>query len=1310
MPDTSGSSSESQKGWLAAAKRPDKLPDYFDNRIEPSAIYVLPYNPDTGEPGEFFVTAGRCDHCKHLKQLCSRGKPCSRCKGPGHTCTYSDERPWPLAGYYNSGGKNSLRTWRVRDVGTEQIEARMSQQHHSSKRTVRSKYSSPTPSTGSSATGFKDDVLPAKRARRSRFDSLYPSDEDIVQDGETLATRARPSKFNLSPSSLKDGDIPLGDDRRVRRSKPKPNLMPATRKAKRTGKRGNDVVPSTGFEAPAAIPKAKRTSKRKIDVAGLTEFTSTTDGPSHALPNKKRKSDHVPEVNKEKTDGRRGKRVPPTWSVVVPPTECPKFSFTFPTTTPRIWSSSPAELLEVFPSLSNATNDIWWDETACPSRPVILLRGRAWEGDGCLDGKQWRISFVRDHYRAPPVPSATIISEPPPATPEAHPPYEQPTAPSCPPLTIRIPPRSPCVDEEPKLQPPSPAEPLASRIPFSTPELKVGDASGQPVVSQNAEDIIQGDLLAGTPSHPVPDNQFIPVEDLPTCPSDMVSPPARSSDIVHHTLDHTRVDDQGSLPHASDLANGDEDTTLVEPGSRVGLPTPPGTPSSKSKIAARSPQHLTTGAETVQGILHPTPSATPRLEDRHTPSHSSSTPVIAGLPDNLITMPANELSEPVQLDEAPLPDIPAVTAVDCPDEIQALIRAQEEGVAAVLFAGEDWLGLGKEESQCGVALLGYFHVLGCDRKAVTTLERERRPNVERIRWTFTFDWASEGDSILFLTESEGVAVPAPYSAPWWNASLSTAVSDDSPPIQEEKMHDTYDCSLLQDMLRSSLGYGAADEPPLPGWHCTACGKLNVTKWLRHRVCDNCPKPPAATVQGYAASLSSVRSTRAPGNYRLLDRSLRHSAAFVPDGPSIYSIFFPLQLSSEVGVATYVRNGRREAAVPGLFERVQVEAKFGKWPEGNGRSMWTKMGFHSAWRCLAGRGHAVSEDEEVTPWHEVPESVATLKELMLDVCKICGELDARIGRLSVVLWMGNGKRKVPIPKTQGPTVIMCLGNDLLIDVFAPDMKHNTTTSVSNVWSTSVAADLDSTGANEAGPSLARESAEEPGGTLPGDVDDEAMNLEVSSTADYDLAGATESASLPHEIRSQPTEDVMMDAAPPASGVDTPSATVQSLAFEASVAQEPPQAESLDVENSGPAINDEDACPIDMIPDAGITAIQLTSAVDEPSETAPALPIQASVTQDNPSMQAFELTQMEIVAEETEMRLIEANEASSLESHPTTVPAEIVAPAKKSATRKDPPLYVTVAHGDALILSGSDFELTVERKGMTMMVVGAYVPDD
>lgn len=80
--------------WGLYLRRPDKLPDDYDTRIDPAHIFVFSKHPVTGIDKETYVTPKPCDYCAKIRQVCSRSRPfCQRCAvaaDPERTCIVED--------------------------------------------------------------------------------------------------------------------------------------------------------------------------------------------------------------------------------------------------------------------------------------------------------------------------------------------------------------------------------------------------------------------------------------------------------------------------------------------------------------------------------------------------------------------------------------------------------------------------------------------------------------------------------------------------------------------------------------------------------------------------------------------------------------------------------------------------------------------------------------------------------------------------------------------------------------------------------------------------------------------------------------------------------------------------------------------------------------------------------------------------------------------------------------------------------------------------------------------------------------------
>lgn len=75
------------KAWGVNVYRPKTLPPLYDDRIDPTHIFVLSEHPDVKNEEEEYIVAHRCTQCSRVRKVCSRGDPkCSRCTEKGLTC------------------------------------------------------------------------------------------------------------------------------------------------------------------------------------------------------------------------------------------------------------------------------------------------------------------------------------------------------------------------------------------------------------------------------------------------------------------------------------------------------------------------------------------------------------------------------------------------------------------------------------------------------------------------------------------------------------------------------------------------------------------------------------------------------------------------------------------------------------------------------------------------------------------------------------------------------------------------------------------------------------------------------------------------------------------------------------------------------------------------------------------------------------------------------------------------------------------------------------------------------------------------
>lgn len=82
------------RSWGDQLRRPTKLPDHYDTRIDPNHIFLFAVHPVTGIERDFYVTPKPCEYCARIRQVCSRSRPsCQRCTisgDPDRVCHVED--------------------------------------------------------------------------------------------------------------------------------------------------------------------------------------------------------------------------------------------------------------------------------------------------------------------------------------------------------------------------------------------------------------------------------------------------------------------------------------------------------------------------------------------------------------------------------------------------------------------------------------------------------------------------------------------------------------------------------------------------------------------------------------------------------------------------------------------------------------------------------------------------------------------------------------------------------------------------------------------------------------------------------------------------------------------------------------------------------------------------------------------------------------------------------------------------------------------------------------------------------------------
>ncbi|KAF8268847.1 hypothetical protein EI94DRAFT_1096771 [Lactarius quietus] len=189
-----------------------------------------------------------------------------------------------------------------------------------------------------------------------------------------------------------------------------------------------------------------------------------------------------------------------------------------------------------------------------------------------------------------------------------------------------------------------------------------------------------------------------------------------------------------------------------------------------------------------------------------------------------------------------------------PPEVAALLTAQRRGiVVSPVLARDSPLVPWELPSEIGYFWLGLFKI---SEVKVETRPRQsttlKASTVHRTTWRFYLEWVAGGEDQLKGIETDEWTTD--FMSPWWEPQhpqqpeqqpLFRPSQSSTPPIPESSSDITikgpnprYSPLLLPLSLFAPFSEMSTAAGIFPlGYYCTACGRINVQRFLRHRICD-----------------------------------------------------------------------------------------------------------------------------------------------------------------------------------------------------------------------------------------------------------------------------------------------------------------------------------------------------------------------------------------------------------------------------------------------------------------------------------------
>ncbi|KII83390.1 hypothetical protein PLICRDRAFT_452330 [Plicaturopsis crispa FD-325 SS-3] len=219
------------KSW-GRVRRPSRLPEDYDLRIDRAAIFILD-GPSTHYErsvrnskgaSQQLVVAKRCDSCKISHAACSRRtgaeSPCKKCRGSGHRCKTTDPGFDPLP-------KLPVKRKRIPSVAGASLET-PSSESTTSRTSLRPRVKQESPAVVPIAPTTKRkraDIVhepsepsssaSAKAPNVRRKASMPRATTDMVSSSQGKAKKPRTSKINVPPVAVRAAAVKTPATRRT---------------------------------------------------------------------------------------------------------------------------------------------------------------------------------------------------------------------------------------------------------------------------------------------------------------------------------------------------------------------------------------------------------------------------------------------------------------------------------------------------------------------------------------------------------------------------------------------------------------------------------------------------------------------------------------------------------------------------------------------------------------------------------------------------------------------------------------------------------------------------------------------------------------------------------------------------------------------------------------------------------------------------------------------------------------------------------------------------------------------------------------
>ncbi|KAI0793748.1 hypothetical protein C8Q74DRAFT_529940 [Fomes fomentarius] len=389
-------------------------------------------------------------------------------------------------------------------------------------------------------------------------------------------------------------------------------------------------------------------------------------------------------------------------------------------------------------------------------------------------------------------------------------------------------------------------------------------------------------------------------------------------------------------------------------------------------------------------------------------------------------------ARPVGIDGNLAPDVqptPAALALppdNAPLDIGALLLACESHlpVSVILCRSASLAPFGLPADR-GCVFLGFFFVSDVDVTSTVELREESTEGwttCGRRTWIFDFEWTPGGE--------DADAPLAGSMIPWWmtKPELSAKFGESASEATEATESTAEGAQLGHGFTLLPLHFLASSQfgDEIRGWHCKACGKINVQRNLCIQHCSACSTSNALA----AVSIEYVRQVHGMDPVTFpMDRataSVVRSSSEALDGLRDFAYAFSTTACIH---HLFTKNHAGVQEEPNrLFHDLQTDIEISSSSPTNGTRNGARKS-HAVYVAEFSASHRSAGGRLAWPT-STPECVSRARGLMLRRSRLeTYAADLTINCIAINAWRRAGKKRGSLMAKDAPVVILALGADI-----------------------------------------------------------------------------------------------------------------------------------------------------------------------------------------------------------------------------------------------------------------------------------------